>query len=285
MSVISNYYLLRPNPDKLIRFSECDFNISGDSKLKKEGSNIPLSLKEKTEAYLILFYYNSTETEFLRNWETISSTELKPLPGNDEDLIKYGFVNLDLEKNLLKTFNTLPVSNPFRWAKKNKLNRDYFILFYYKTFPQYYYKGYINSYLINNEFEGWRTKLGNAEDEKGKKFKTLSNKYLGDGSIYQVIKEFEIVNKENNTRFTFKVGDLYEVSKGDDYNYRMVKKFNKEVVFSNQMYDFDTNFKQVIQDKSVPKKNIYLDNQFFKSKNGGDDDFKNLFKNISGRDV
>ena len=285
MNVISNYYLLRPNPEKLIRFSECDFNILGDSKLKKEGSNIPLSLKEKAEAYLILFYYNSTETEFLRTWETISSTELKPFPGNNDDLIKYGFVNLDLEKNLLKTFNTLPISNPFRWAKRNKLNRDYFILFYYKTFPQYYYKGYINSYLINNEFEGWRTKLENAEDEKGKKFKTLSNKYLGDGSIYQVIKEFEIVNKENNTRFTFKVGDLYEVSKGDDYNYRMVKQFDKEVVFSNQIYDFDTNFKQVIQDKSVPKKNVYLDNQFFNSKNGGDDDFKKLFKDISGRDV
>ena len=75
MNVINRYYLLDSSETKeykLERFKECDFNIIQTDKIPKYGSNIPLTLKEKTDPYLILFYYNRTDIQILKDWEQAS---------------------------------------------------------------------------------------------------------------------------------------------------------------------------------------------------------------------
>lgn len=289
MEVINKHYLLNEIPNKLKRLKECDINLVRDEKIKKDGSNIPLSLKSELDPYLILFYYNNTDVFILKRWKEIAENEIR-VSYSSGDKINTGFVNLDYENKILETFKSLPKSNPFYWARLKKDNPNYFILFYYKTFPQYYYNGYVNSFLIEQDFENWETKLENSEDEKNNKFRNISDKYVGDESLYKVVEDKKLIDSKGNL-FTLKKNEIYKVIEGvgtsvgvsgplNIYNYKLRSEFDTKE-YEGEIYDFDTYLKKIESDTSTKrnKKDIQLELEFFKETEH--DKFTDLFFDLT----
>ena len=286
MEVINQHFLLDEIPDKLKRLKECDINIINDEKLKKDGSNIPLTLKSETRPYLILFYYNSTDIFILKRWKEIAENELI-VRYSEGTKINTGFVNLDYENKLLETFKNIPKSNPFYWSRLKKDNSNYFILFYYKTFPQYYYNGYINSFLIEQDFENWEEKLEISEDEKNIKFRTISDKFVGDESLYKVIESKKIINTKGEI-YKLEKDEIYKVIEGINgtgisgpvYTYRLRSEFSDRE-YEGEIYDFNTYFKKIESDTTTKrsKKNIQLELDFFKDI--GNQNFTDLFFDLT----
>lgn len=309
MNVINDYYLLKPNGDQLRRLKECDFNLPGN-----KNRNIPLSLKNTKDPLLILFYYNRTDIDILKRWEEVgkenirtdkikigSNEENAGRGSNEEDTgigsneekeinINAGFVNLDYEKDIYNYFVNIPYSNPFRWATINPEDKNYFIIFYYNSYPQYYYKGFINRYLISTEFENWSEKLNNSEDEKGTKFKKIGNKYIGDDSYYRVKIKRPLLDK-NDQIFEINRGDIYKIITDNQDNYQLIdfesKKVNN-VVFEGKIYEFETIFQRIEPDKSNKrkKKEIILEPDMF-SLNFAEKEkakaLRDLYSTLSGR--
>ena len=290
MDVINQHFLLNEIPDKLLRLKECDINLVKDEKLKKEGSNIPLSLKKISQPYLILFYYNNTNEFILKRWTQIAENKID-IPGykDQEDKIKLGFVNLDYEKKILESFEKVPRSNPFYWSKL-KQDNEFFVLFYYKTFPQYYYNGYINSFLIEQEFENWKDKLRNSEDEKGTKFRNLSDRFVGDETLYKVVEDKKLID-ESGKLFTLKKNEIYKIIEGvgtsigvsgpyQIYNYNLKNEFDSKE-YNGEIYNFNRFFRKIESDKTTErvKKDIQLELDFFKDPNNSE--FKNLFFDLT----
>jgi hypothetical protein len=292
MDVINRHFLLDEIDGKLKRLKECDINLVKDEKMRRDGSNIPLSLKTITEPYLILFYYNSTDIFILKRWKEIAENEIK-IDYEAGDKINVGFVNLDYENKILQTFRNVPRSNPFYWAKLKKENSNYFVIFYYKTFPQYYYNGYINSFLIEQDFENWEDKLKNTEDEKNNKFKNISDKFVGDDSLYKVIEDKKLIDNRGNL-FTLKKNEIYKITEGigtsigvcgpfNFYNYKLKSEFSDKN-YEGEFYDFDTYMKKIESDKTtkVNKKDIQLELDFFKDTDHKD--FTDLFFDLTSGD-
>ena len=294
MNVINDYYFLKENGDKLKRLKECDFNLLQDQKFKNNGKNIPLSLRSIKTPLLVLFYYNRTDIDILNRWEEVGKEDIRKdtIDGLDYT-INCGFVNLDYENNILSSFQNISLSNPFKWAKVSPKDRNYFVIFYYKRFPQYYYKGFVNKYIIEDDFKGWFNKLKIAEDEKGNKFKTIGSKFTGDDSLYRVKKARPLLTKKDEI-FQLKEGDIYKVVTDNQDNYQLISKITEkeegEIVFEGKIYQFESIFQELQIDTSniKEKKQIYLEPDMFDENIGIDDDkekalaLKKLYQEASG---
>ena len=128
---------------------------------------------------LVLFYYETTDSKILTEFfESSNGGNLEK--GSEDDSIfegedtefKFGFVNLDSEPEILKTFQVLNGLNPFSWAKieidpVTKTFETYpFIIFYYNTLPQFLYEGMVDSRTIKSEFKNWRKELIEVENKE-----------------------------------------------------------------------------------------------------------------------
>ena len=134
-----------------------------------EKSKIPGTLKKKLNPMLVLFYYNDTDPVILSEFHQ-ASTISKLEPGKSEDFLfdshqdldfKFAYVNLDIEKEIEKTFQTFNGLNPFVWARIEKDDfGDYekipFIIFYYQSIPQFLYEGVVQAEVIKKQLENWR---------------------------------------------------------------------------------------------------------------------------------
>ena len=221
-----------------------------------------------------------------------SNEENRGIGSNEEKEINInaGFVNLDYEKDIYNYFVNIPYSNPFRWATINPEDKNYFIIFYYNSYPQYYYKGFINRFLISEEFKDWSKKLNDSEDEKGTKFKKIGNKYIGDDSYYRVKIKRPLLDK-NDEIFEINKGDIYKIITDNQDNYQLIdfesKKVNN-VVFVGKIYEFETIFQRVEPDKSNKrkKKEIILEPDMF-SLNFAEKEkaeaLRDLYSTLSGR--
>ena len=303
MNVINSYYLLDEKNYSLKRFKECDFNTLGDIRVKKPGNNIPLTLKEEKDPYLILFYYNSTNLSTLRDWESAVSTiksnilvrrETEEL-GEIQD-INYGFVNLDLEKKIFEAFSEVPLSNPFRWTKITKEDDNLFILFYYKTYPQFFYNGLILYSSIEDSFFGWRQKITDYESEKDTRFKKIGNRFVSDDAVYLVLEDRYLIDVEGKV-FVLKKGELYRVSRGKEDTYLLSNQLeeinrgasdetvgsltlNKTKEFNGKIFNFDKIFKMMEPNKSNQKRNrdIIFESDFITR--GNNTNLKDLYREI-----
>ena len=303
MNVINSYYLLDEKNYPLKRFKECDFNTLGDIRVKKPGNNIPLTLKEEKDPYLILFYYNSTNLSTLRDWEFTVSTiknsflvrrETEEL-GEIQD-INYGFVNLDLEKKIFEAFSEVPLSNPFRWTKITKEDDNLFILFYYKTYPQFFYNGLILYSSIIDSFFGWRQKITDYESEKDTRFKKIGNRFVSDDAVYLVLEDRYLIDAEGKV-FVLKKGELYRVSRGKEDTYLLSNQLeeinrgandetvgsltlNKTKEFNGKIFNFDKIFKMMEPNKSNQKRNrdIIFESDFVSQ--GDNTNLKDLYREI-----
>ena len=165
----------------------CDFNNNEEK--NTYGTNIPGSLvKIKKNPILIIFYYNNTSEKILTDFY-LSSLDKDLERGSSEDSFfnsiragdndfLFGFVNLDLEKEVREIFRNIDDGNPFSWTKieKNEVSgvysREPFIIFYYQTMPQIMYEGVVSSDAIKKEFKTWRTKLKEIENKEIQKTRT-----------------------------------------------------------------------------------------------------------------
>lgn len=303
MNVINSYYLLDEKNYPLKRFKECDFNTLGDIRVKKPGNNIPLTLKEEKGPYLILFYYNSTNLSTLRDWEsavsTIKNSNLVRRQseefGEIQD-INYGFVNLDLEKKIFKAFSEVPLSNPFRWTKITKDVDNLFILFYYKTYPQFFYNGLILFSSIENSLIGWKQRLTDYESEKDTRFKKIGNRFVSDNSVYLVMENRNLIDVEGKV-FVLKEGEFYRVSRGKEDTYLLSNQLeeinrgendeiiqyltlNKTKEFNGKIFNFDRIFKMIEINKSNQKRNrdIIFESDFVSQ--GDNTNLKDLYIEI-----
>lgn len=293
MNVINDYYFLEEKGDKLKRLKECDFNLLQDQKFKNNGKNIPLTLRDVKTPILVLFYYNRTDIDILNRWEEVGKDDIrKDTIGQKKYVINCGFVNLDYETNVLASFQNVPLSNPFKWAMVSPKDTNYFIIFYYNHFPQYYYKGFINKYIIEEDFKDWFGKLKLAEDEKGNKFKTIGSKFAGDDSLYRVKKARPLLNKKDDI-FQLKEGDIYKVVTDNQDNYQLVSKITEEeegkIVFEGKIYEFESIFQELQPDVTniKEKKQIYLEPDMFDESIGSNDKekalaLKKLYQEASG---
>ena len=181
---MTSYYTLLPEKENFLRLRDCDFNNKSYNINEIDNSKIPITLKKITNPILILFYYNDTDQRILTEFYLSSKEELEE--GNQEDQIfknfdntfKFGYVNLDLEKEVEVNFQNMENANPFTWAKieefrdssgNNKFSKEPFILFYYQTLPQFNYEGVVDSVAIKKEFKNWRKDLIEIENKEIKK--------------------------------------------------------------------------------------------------------------------
>lgn len=181
---MTSYYALLPEKDNFLRLRDCDFNNKSYNINEIDNSKIPITLKNITNPILILFYYNDTEQRILTEFYLSSKEELEE--GNQEDQIfknfdntfKFGYVNLDLEKEVEENFQNMENANPFTWVKiekfkdstgAEKFSKEPFILFYYQTLPQFNYEGVVDSDAIKKEFKKWRKDLIEIENKEIKK--------------------------------------------------------------------------------------------------------------------
>ena len=186
---IINKYLI---PETEYYISECEFHLE-DKKEEKNylTSSIPgcLDLKDQNNIspHLLFFYYNKDIEIFKIVYDlfqkisndgsgvsfnnfygdggtnidfSISGEEAKNIP------INFKMVNLDLEKNLYKTFQNLKLTNPFNWMKIKDNKKEPFTIFYFNGFPQEFYKEEItytkikDRYMKNNDVN-WNERYGN----------------------------------------------------------------------------------------------------------------------------
>ena len=181
-------YLMLPEKDNFIRLRDCDFNKLTDYKdmidereLKK--SRIPGTLTGFSNPILILFYYNNSRENILTEFfESSNGEDFEPgdkadsifekEEDNEELEFKFGYVNLDMEKEVLETFREMTGLNPFSWCKIEsdssnppRYGEYPFIIFYYNTLPQFMYEGVIDSETIKLEFRNWRKELIELENK------------------------------------------------------------------------------------------------------------------------
>ena len=186
--------IILPEKENFLRLRDCDFNFFLPNEVNRpnfskrffesEKSKIPGTLKKINNPILVLFYYNDTEekdrrilTEFYEasyetsNYEKGSIED--SLIGKSEDMdFKFGFVNLDLDKKVLKTFQTMNGLNPFYWARieqdkdTDEFFKSPFIIFYYHSLPQFMYEGTVDSNTIKREFKNWRKELVELENKE-----------------------------------------------------------------------------------------------------------------------
>jgi len=308
MNVINSYYLLDDKNYPLRRFKDCDFNKLGDTRVNNNNNNnnndnnnnnIPLTLKEEKEAYLILFYYNSTNLTTLKDWESAVSTIKNNGPREAETEIQdinYGFVNLDLEKKVFEAFSNIPLSNPFRWTKITKEDDNLFILFYYKTYPQFFYNGLILYSSIETSFSGWKQRITNYESEKDTKFKKIGNRFVSDDAVYLVLEDSYLIDVDGKV-FVLKKGELYRVSRGKEDTYLLSNQLeeinrgadnetvgsltlNKTKEFNGKIFNFDKIFKMIERDNSKERKNreTVLESDFVSK--GDNTNLKDLYREI-----
>ena len=194
-------YKILPEKENFLKLRECDFNVLPEKKEELENpekylkeftemSRIPGTLKKVTNPILILFYYNNTDEKILTEfYESSYSKDYQKGEKNDKifdekDLdFKFGFVNLDLEKNIEETFREMIPTNPFAWAKIEELNagafsKEPFILFYYQSLPQLNYEGIVDSEVIKEDFKNWRKELMEVENKETRKEINLQGYYV-----------------------------------------------------------------------------------------------------------
>lgn len=176
-------YTMLPEKENFKRLQDCDFNTIVEYETNKtkdlKNSTLPCTLKDNINPMLVLFYYETTDSKILTEFFE-SSNDGNLEPGNKDDSIfegedtefKFGFVNLDSEAEILKTFQVLNGLNPFSWAKieidpVTKTFETYpFIIFYYNTLPQFLYEGLVDSRTIKSEFKNWRKELIEVENKE-----------------------------------------------------------------------------------------------------------------------
>lgn len=168
-------YIFPDNKDKDFILNGCDFHLEPEKNNNFITSCIPSTLKQesiifsdkKYLPYLILFYFNHHK-EVLEKWQalgksfpenngiiTLDNSVTGPLliPGQNQlQQINIRCVNLDYEKKLYSCFKNLNISNPFYWAKIRGEEKNYFILFYYNTFPAEFYYGPIDKTKIKEKY-------------------------------------------------------------------------------------------------------------------------------------
>ncbi len=176
-------YTMLPEKENFKRLQDCDFNTIVEYETNKtkdlKNSTLPCTLKNNINPMLVLFYYETTDSKILTEFfESSNGGDLEK--GSKDDSIfegedtefKFGFVNLDSEPEILKTFQVLNGLNPFSWAKieidpVTKTFETYpFIIFYYNTLPQFLYEGMVDSRTIKSEFKNWRKELIEVENKE-----------------------------------------------------------------------------------------------------------------------
>ena len=192
-------FLLLTEKDNFRRLRECDFNVNEDNSLKN--TKILGTLKKIHNPILILFYYNNTPEKILSEFFT-ASLEKNLEKGNEDDKIldsteneekdfKFGFVNLDLEKKIETTFQTMTGLNPFSWARIERdaygnFIKNPFILFYYHSIPQVMYEGVVDALTIRKEFSGWRKELVEMENDE---FQQMKKKIVAREGYYECLED------------------------------------------------------------------------------------------------
>ena len=91
------------------------------------------------------------------------------------DPINFKMINLDLEKNLYKTFQNLKLTNPFNWMKIKDNKKDPFVIFYLQGFPQEFYKEEVNFEKIKERYMfddniNWRKKYYDSSSDQYKAY-------------------------------------------------------------------------------------------------------------------
>lgn len=221
-NVINNHYLLT-STENLLGFKECDFNLKNSDK----NNNIPLTLKERKDPLLILFYFDNTSREILHEWKVVSES-ITPIPGTgllpkeEDEKITLAHVNLDFEKNILDNFKNVQNSNPFVWTKIKNKSINSFVIFYYNRYPQYYYNGFINRFLIENEFNEWKNQLENNEDDKNRKFRNIGSRIVGKEAIFRATGDEYLVDSTGKI-VPIKQGELYKVLSNEGGVYQLFK--------------------------------------------------------------
>ena len=177
-------HIMLPEKENFIRLRDCDFNnikeydndaVKIDLFNKQlKNSKLPGTLKKILNPILVLFYYDNTRKNILTEFfesnsvENLESGEEEDsiFSGEDDMKFNFGFVNLDLEKEILKTFQKMTGLNPFSWAKIEEDYEGYpFIIFYYNSLPQFIYEGTVDSTTIKLEFKNWRKELIEMENK------------------------------------------------------------------------------------------------------------------------
>lgn len=203
---IINNFLLPSNKDHY--YSECEFHLENEKSDKVYlTSSIPgcLDMKNK-DSYdpnptLLFFYYNKDMPIFNKWYDVVKSVS----PGGTSvfdfyqssgidiiyqslypdgtaynieewtDPINFKMINLDLEKNLYKTFQNLKLTNPFNWMKIKDNKKDPFVIFYLQGFPQEFYKEEVNFEKIKERYMfddniNWRKKYYDSSSDQYKAY-------------------------------------------------------------------------------------------------------------------
>ena len=199
--VVGKFSLLKENKEyNLFRYRECDFfldeSIKERNKIRiRKNTDFPISLKlntpgESDSPTIIFFYFNSTDEDIKREWERVPLsfkdengkwlTKKKYIEKNktfdlqEEISFNFGFVNLDYENKLYETFKNINKFNPFHWAKIRNTDKNYFVIYYNRLYPQNFIKG---------DFSRIKEKFAGREEGKILKFKILEtgeNNYFKD---------------------------------------------------------------------------------------------------------
>ena len=181
-------YTMLPETENFLRLEDCNFNTIEEYETKKtkdlKNSTIPGTLKNNINPLLVLFYYENTDSKILTEFFESSNGENLETGKKDDSIFegedidfKFGFVNLDSEPEILKTFQVMNGLNPFSWAKIefDPISRTFekypFIIFYYNTLPQFMYEGAVDSQTIKLEFKNWRKELIEIENKEMIKIK------------------------------------------------------------------------------------------------------------------
>lgn len=247
--VIGKFSFLKENKN-FKRYRECDFFLdssikSRNKKIVKKNSDIPISLKydsleETSKPTIILFYFNNTPKEIKEDWEKVPSTfrtgkdwkTKKSIDYKNKKFIKkqedvsfnFGFVNLDYEQKLYETFKKIDKFNPFHWAKIRSNEKEHFILFYNKLYPQNFMKGEIlkiYEYFVHLEHKAILKfnieNTGTDKYEKGKSY-DLVGCNITDKGTSGIIKIVNLKDNDDdpgvvsNKNFNFKL-----INKGKNY--------------------------------------------------------------------
>ena len=172
-----------PQKENFKRLQDCDFNTIVEYETNKtkdlKNSTLPCTLKNNINPMLVLFYYETTDSKILTEFFESSNggnleqgSKVDSIFEGEDTEFKFGFVNLDSEPEILKSFQILNGLNPFSWAKieldpVTKTFETYpFIIFYYNTLPQFLYEGLVDSRTIKSEFKNWRKELIEVENKE-----------------------------------------------------------------------------------------------------------------------
>lgn len=193
-----------------------------------EKSKIPGTLKKKLNPMLVLFYYNDTDPIILSEFHQASKIS-KLEPGKSEDFLfdshmeldfKFAYVNLDLEKEIEKTFQSFNGLNPFVWARIEKdstgeYEKNPFIIFYYQSIPQFLYEGIVQAEVIKEQLQNWRKEAIQIQEEDAKKnvynskesyYVALEDNYPKPGIIKG--KTYKITTLDKEGKFSYVIKEI-----------------------------------------------------------------------------